>query len=84
MRAERMILRAKHLQARKGLESLLKQLMQENKELVKLVGELRAALQQHEDEGKLVRPATMKEAANILLSQSGATNETAKDVLVTK
>lgn len=84
MRAERMILRAKHLAARKGLESLLRKAMDENNELRKTVAELSNQLQKHEDDGKLIRPATMSETSKILLSQSGATNESAKDVLVTK
>lgn len=84
MRAERMVLRAKHLQARKMYDGMISRLIAENRDLRKLVSELRAALEKHEDEGKLIRPATMSEASNILLSQSGATKESAKDVLVTK
>lgn len=64
-----MILRAKHLAARKGLESLLRKVMDENSELRKTVAELSNQLQKHEDDGKLIRPATMQEAANILVTK---------------
>ncbi len=64
-----MILRARHLAARKGLESLLRKAMDENNELRKTVAELSNQLQRHEDDGKLIRPATMQETSKILVTK---------------
>lgn len=47
------------------------------------LGEAQAKLKDLEDEAssKLIRPATMSETSNILLSQSGATKASMDDVL---
>lgn len=69
MRAERIVLRAKHLMARKGLEAMIKKLIAENQELRRLVGELRAEIEKQDNDAKLIRPATMQEASKILVTK---------------
>ena len=71
MRADRLVLRAKHLAARKALEGMLRQVIKENQELRAQLGEAQAKLADLADEAstRLIRPATMAEASNILVSR---------------
>lgn len=71
MRAERMILRAKHLAARRSLEAMVHRLIAENKELMARLGEAQAKLKDLEDEAasKLIRPPTMAETSKILVTK---------------
>lgn len=71
MRAERMILRAKHLAARRSLETMIRRLIEENQALMAKLGEAQAKLKDLEDEAasKLIRPATMSETSKILVTK---------------
>ena len=62
---------------------MLRRLIEENQALMAKLGEAQAKLKDLEDEAasKLIRPATMSETSNILLSQSGATKASMDDVL---
>jgi hypothetical protein len=71
MRAERIVLRAKYLAARKALEGMLRQVTKENQELRTQLGETQAKLADLADEArtKLIRPATMGETAKIMVTK---------------
>jgi len=71
MRAERMILRAKHLAARKALEGMLNRVITENQDLRVQLGEAQAKLADLADEARtrLIRPATTGETARIMVTK---------------
>jgi len=71
MRAERMVLRAKHLAARKALEGKFRQVIKENQKLLAQLGEAQVKLADLADEArtKLIRPATMGETAKIMVTK---------------
>lgn len=67
MRAERIVLRAKHLAVRKNLERMINAMARDIAVLKKENHRLSQKLAEYENNDKLVRPATMAEASRILV-----------------
>lgn len=72
MRAEIIVLRAKRRAARRSREMMVERLVRGNVLLKQENLQLKEKLQRHEDEDKLIRPATMHESTTILTMDNGS------------